>query len=190
MNTNEHERFASAESAWLSPTAALDDDFVLPSAPATDVGQAKTAAVAERLGFRIGDLGLLCSETDGSEVVEPPPASRLPNTPTWLKGLANVRGTLVPVVDLAMAFDIPRDAAARPYLLVIGHAEEVIGLLVDGLPGRQLLEARERLGSLPPYPDVLRGHVKAGYDHAERVWLDLDVAGFFASLSGRIDNAA
>ncbi len=166
----------------LPPSVALGGEFVLPDDGA---GPAVSASV-ERLAFRIGPLGLLCPVDAGREVVPPQDVSRLPHLPSWLVGVANVRGMLVPVVDLAQALDLERNDAYQQYLLVFGAGEDVIGLLVDGLPTPCGVETEERMSGVPPHPDMLKGHVHGAYERDGEVWLDVDVEGFFNTLGERI----
>ena len=166
----------------LAPTAALTGEFVLPAAEAGPV--AMTAV--ERLAFRVGPLGLLCVPDAGREVVPPPAVSRLPHLSAWLTGVANVRGLLLPVVDLASALGVERDAGLRPYLLIAGAGADALGLLVDGLPVPRGFEAAERMNGIPPHPDLLQGHVHGAYERDGQVWLDVDAHGFFQTLGERI----
>src|SRR5262245_64454713 len=127
----------------LSPTEALGGGHALPRAfEAADSGEADAA---ERLAFRIGPVGLLCASDAGREVALPPPVTRLPNLPAWIRGLTNVRGTLIPVVDLAVAFGVERETALQGYLLVMGAGDDALGLLVDGLPTITRFRAEERM---------------------------------------------
>jgi purine-binding chemotaxis protein CheW len=59
-------------------------------------------------------------------------ATRVPGTPPYVAGLVQVRGRVVPVVDLRARFGLP---AAEPVLdtrvVVVQQGERVVGLLVD-----------------------------------------------------------
>lgn len=52
-------------------------------------------------GVRIGAVGLMLSYEDSSELTEVPELYYLPNSPVWVKGLANLHGNLIPVLDVA-----------------------------------------------------------------------------------------
>lgn len=170
--------------AMLRPTEALDGGIVAPPGPAGE--SAADAAAMERLAIRIGNLHLLCASDAGREVLPPPPASRLPHTPEWLLGVANVRGALVPVVDPAMAFGLDRIDARRAYLLISGAGDSTIGMLVDGLPVLMHLGAGRRLDGIPPHPELLAGHVLGAWEHAGATWLEVALDGFFQTLGERI----
>ena len=52
------------------------------------------------LGFQIGGLRLVASMGEISEIMKLPKLVSLPGVKSWVLGIANVRGRLVPVVDL------------------------------------------------------------------------------------------
>ena len=64
------------------------------------------------------------------EILPPSPATRLPGAPPYVRGLINVRGTVITVIDLVFRlFGHP----ARPEgpVMLIEHQNRVIGVAVD-----------------------------------------------------------
>lgn len=68
------------------------------------------------------------------EVVVTPPIAHLPNTPTWLHGLVQMRGILLCAVDMGQLFDL-RTSRKLNYLLVLETKQGPLGLLVDSVLG-------------------------------------------------------
>ena len=64
------------------------------------------------------------------EILPPPPATRLPGAPAYVRGLINVRGTVITVIDLVSRL---YGHAARPDgpVMLIEHQNRVIGVAVD-----------------------------------------------------------
>lgn len=66
------------------------------------------------------------------------PVTRIPNTPEYMRGVLNLRGTIVPIVDMRMRFDLAT-AEYTPITVVIvlsvkgDTGERVIGLVVDSV---------------------------------------------------------
>jgi purine-binding chemotaxis protein CheW len=59
-------------------------------------------------------------------------ATRIPNTPEFIKGVINLRGIIVPVVDLRMKFGLETaDYNEVTVLIVLNLAERTIGVVVD-----------------------------------------------------------
>lgn len=57
--------------------------------------------IATRLGLRAGDDSWVVNLADVTEVIPPPPVTRVPHAREWFMGVTNVRGTLIGVVDWA-----------------------------------------------------------------------------------------
>ena len=76
-----------------------------------------------------------------AEVISVPPVARLPRSPKCLMGLANLRGTVIPVID-ARAM-LRREAA------VLGHAARAI-VLAGAAPIALAVDAADRLVSVDP----------------------------------------
>jgi twitching motility protein PilI len=89
-----------------------------------------------RQGLAIGALHLMIRYEDGSELTEMPQYFRLPNTPDWFCGIANLHGALTPVFDLSRYLRMGRRPATKPMLLVLSHGADAAGIVIDGLPQR------------------------------------------------------
>lgn len=66
------------------------------------------------------------------EILRIPEITRLPNTPDFIKGVLNLRGNVVPVVDVRTRFGFPlADLTDDSRVIVIETNEKQVGLLVD-----------------------------------------------------------
>ena len=59
------------------------------------------------VAFRLGEMRLVAPLDQVLEVLPCPPMTLVPNTKSWLKGVANVRGNLITIVDLPEYFGKP-----------------------------------------------------------------------------------
>lgn len=143
---------------------------------------AETDFQRQRMSVRVGEFGLLMPWDGAHEVTPTPPTSRLPNTAAWLRGLANVRGSLVPVVDVALALGDSRRRRAD-FLLICGHGDASVGLLIDGLPRAFDIGAAQSQGGPVPIPTPFDASAIALYRHEDRFWIDLDLAMLFDLLT-------
>ena len=58
--------------------------------------------------------------------------TRVPNAPPYVKGVINLRGEVVPVIDLRMRFELtPRELDSNSRIIIVFVNEIQIGLLVD-----------------------------------------------------------
>lgn len=90
------------------------------------------------IGFRVGQLRLVTEMGDVGEVLHVPRMSRVPGTKKWVRGLASLRGALLPVVDLGGFLSGENAAKSRESrVLVIHESGVLVGLLVDEVFGLQ-----------------------------------------------------
>lgn len=58
--------------------------------------------------------------------------TRIPNTPDYVKGVLNLRGTIVPIVDLRMKFGMaPEEYNKKTVIIVVEVQGRVMGIIVD-----------------------------------------------------------
>ena len=72
------------------------------------------------------------------EIVEYETLTRVPQTPSWIRGVMNLRGTVVPVIDLAVKFGLPDTEVTPRTCVVIVEADlegelTLMGVLVDAV---------------------------------------------------------
>ena len=111
------------------------------------------------IGFAINRVPLLARMDDVSEILPPPETIRVPGAIHWVLGLANIRGNLMPVLDMnAFLFGKPTELRKESRVLIISKLGVVAALLVDevfGLrrfkPDEQQAETTADGGSLGPY---------------------------------------
>ncbi len=61
-------------------------------------------------------------------------ATPLPHAPKYMKGVINLRGTVLPVMDLAQRLGLPvTDHTDRNVIIVVKHEDTMSGLLVDAV---------------------------------------------------------
>ena len=99
--------------------------------------------VEHRVGKARGTL-YGCPVTDLVEIVPLRPVTRLPGAPPYVRGLINMRGTIVTVLDLRLRLDPTRTPIDRGSILVVRHrpaataagsrrGERLVGALVAGV---------------------------------------------------------
>lgn len=70
------------------------------------------------------------------EVVITPNVTRMPQTPTYVKGVANIRGNVIAIFDLEERFNLTRtiQGLGSKYTLVVESEDVKLGLLVNEVP--------------------------------------------------------
>jgi len=95
------------------------------------------------IAFRLGEDNFLVNRNEIREVMMYPSAvTRVPGAKTWISGLANVRGQLLPVADIKQYFGAGVTRASRTArVLVLNSGEFPVGILVDEVFGfRRFME--------------------------------------------------
>lgn len=99
------------------------------------------------LGFSIGGVRLVAEIGDVSELLARPRVTALPGVKPWVLGVANIRGRLLPVIDMHSFLQLPATVAAHQARVLVVEQEDVVaGLLIEQSLGLQhfALEAYEQ----------------------------------------------
>ncbi len=84
------------------------------------------------LAFRVGDELYGLSIDVLSEITKPLPTTPVPRAADFVLGIGNVRGVVIPVVDLARRLRLsPRPVGPRSRVLIVRSENDYYGLLVD-----------------------------------------------------------
>ena len=68
------------------------------------------------------------------EILRIPEITRLPNAPDYIKGVINLRGNVIPVVDIRMRFGMPSAPVTElSRIIVVEIGEKLVGLMVDNV---------------------------------------------------------
>lgn len=116
------------------------------TAPAAD------APVGEYLTFVLGseEYGieiLKVQEIRGYDTV-----TRIANTPEFIKGVINLRGAIVPIVDLRVRFNLGKAEYDQfTVVIILNLSGRVVGIVVDGVSDVITLQASQ----VRPVPDLV-----------------------------------
>ena len=70
--------------------------------------------------------------------------TRLPDSPVWIKGVINLRGTIVPVIDMRIKFNLDKvEYDAMTVMIVLNVADRVVGIVVDSVSDVVRLSAEQ-----------------------------------------------
>jgi twitching motility protein PilI len=122
-------------------------------------GQGRDAANEREwvgVAFRMSSESFLVAREETREVLGyPSVVTRVPGSKPWIRGVANVRGTLLPVVDLRAFLGGGATNTGRSTRVLVAHHREVpAGLLVDEVLGFRRF-ADDEFSNVPP-PTIAR----------------------------------
>jgi purine-binding chemotaxis protein CheW len=147
--------------------------------PATDAQQFLTFKLAgEEYGIGI----LSVQEIRGWSAV-----TALPHSPPWLLGVINLRGAVVPVIDLRLKFNYARaDYNEFTVVIILNLKDRVIGIVVDGVSDVITLGS----GQIKPAPS-LGNHTDTSHiigfgtmDERMRILMDVEKLMAGADMAG------
>ena len=99
-----------------------------------DTERSAKSGVREFITFRIGTQYFCVDIMSVREIRGWTPATALPHAPGFVRGVINLRGIVLPIVDLAERLGLtPAVPTARHVIIVLQTARQIIGLLVDAV---------------------------------------------------------
>ncbi|MDF3982053.1 chemotaxis protein CheW [Luteibacter sp. PPL201] len=135
-----------SENAALTPFELLahyERACIAHSIGATE--QVATEGLWRGIGFRVGRRAFVSGIDEINELLAVPALTQVPGTQPWLMGVANVRGNLVPAIDLGrFLFDERTPASERTRLLLVRQHGGTVGLLVDEVFGQRTMDDDRR----------------------------------------------
>lgn len=122
------------------------------------------------IGFKLAGHHFVAPMGEVAEILAQPPATRLPGVQSWVHGVSNVRGRLLPLIDLESFFGGSLGARKKRRVLALELGDLYSGLIVSEVFGMQHIptdsfreEVPEVLGSLKPF-------LAGSYQHNNQVW--------------------
>lgn len=139
--------------------------------------QQLSGELAHLVCFRLGEEEYGVDIGSVQEINRMMPITRVPRAPAFMKGVVNLRGQLIPIVDLRRRFGMPPvepTKSTRIVVVEIGHSR--VGMVVDGvsevlkIPVEHIEPAPEMIA------DVDAGYVKGVGKSGERLIVLLELA--------------
>ncbi|MEC7760577.1 MAG: chemotaxis protein CheW [Pseudomonadota bacterium] len=105
----------------------------------------------EYLSFLVGGQDYCVDIMQVREIRGGAKATTLPHSPSYMIGVINLRGTVLPIMDLAGRLELGAETdTERNVIIVVATGERVVGLMVDAVS--DILAISE--GDLQPPPDL------------------------------------
>ena len=123
------------------------------------------------IGYRMGDTRLVSPMGEVDELLDYPALTRVPGSKTWFKGIANVRGMLLPIVDLnGFITGTNTQRQKRSRVLVIHSGELSCGLLIDEVLGLRHFFEEEKMEHQHQMKDEIQSFLVGGYRQGDVDW--------------------
>ena len=124
------------------------------------------------VAFRMGGETFLVAREETREVLGYPAAvTRIPGAKSWVKGLANVRGALMPMLDLRQFLGSGATASGRnTRIVVVNHRDIPAGLMVDEVLGFRRFAETEFNAEAPPTVIRCDSYLAGAFRRGGEVW--------------------
>tara|TARA_R110002167_G_scaffold57140_4_gene161974 strand:+ start:1352 stop:1873 length:522 start_codon:yes stop_codon:yes gene_type:complete len=131
----------------------MENALTLSGAANAHVNQFATGV--QYLAFGLGDEHYAADILRVVEIRGWTPVTTVPNTPDFIKGILNLRGTIVPIIDLRQRFHLePKAYTATTVVIVVSvntaNGQKVVGMVVDAV-NRVLDVATEAIKAAPDF---------------------------------------
>jgi purine-binding chemotaxis protein CheW len=146
----------------------------------------KSLGVQTYLSFKLSEEAFAINVSKALNILEMSHITRVPKTPDYIKGVINLRGTVLPVVDLRIKFGLPeKENTVDTSIIVLSidiEGEPVLaGILVDSV--KEVLELKSE--DIVPSPKIgakyNSGFIDGMWRVGEKFIMILDIDKVFAT---------
>ncbi|MGL4368245.1 MAG: chemotaxis protein CheW [Spirochaetota bacterium] len=117
-------------------------------------GYLSEGRISQLVSFTLEDIEYGIDILQVHEILRIPELTRLPNTPKYIKGVINLRGNVIPVVDVRERFGYAQiEVTDLTRIIVIEADSRQIGLFVDNVS--QVIRISEK--NIDPPSDLMEG---------------------------------
>jgi len=113
--------------------------------------EARTTATAQQIvAFFLGNEEYGVPIIQVSEVIRKVGITRIPGMPDFIEGVINLRGKIIPVIDLRKRFGLPVQVdTEKTRIIVVLTSDHSIGLIVDGV-SEVINLSNDQIEPIPP----------------------------------------
>ena len=139
---------------------------------ANSVAEADAGQEWVGVAFRMGGETFLVAREETREVLGyPAVVTRIPGAKSWVKGLANVRGALMPMLDLRQFLGSAATTSGRnTRIVVVNHRDIPAGLMVDEVLGFRRFAETEFSAEAPPTVIRCDSYLAGAFRRGGEVW--------------------
>ena len=123
------------------------------------------------VGFRIGSSRLIASMSEVKEILDIPEYTMVPGVKSWIVGVANVRGSLLPILDMKsylLGEEIKQRHKGR--VIVIDYKGFNTGLIVEEVYGTRHFREADITADIPEVPEKISPYIDRAFKQDEEHW--------------------
>jgi len=127
------------------------------------------------VGFRIGDSRLIAAMSEIKEILDLPDFTAVPGVKSWIVGVANVRGSLLPIMDMKgylLGEDIKQRQKGR--VIVIDYKGFHTGLVVEEIYGMRHFRKSDETSDVPEVHESILPFIRGAFKQDNEYWPVID----------------
>ena len=110
--------------------------------------------IVQLVGFVIGEEEYAIPILAIQEIIKPFSWTRVPQVPSYVLGVFNLRGAVIPLIDLRAKFGLQtKKQSDETRFIVMRHGDDVAGFVID----RLTMAIRLKKADIGPAPDTVNG---------------------------------
>lgn len=122
------------DSKWIDSHLLQGMGLVNSSIPNTNTSSVKSKPSTQFVGFRLAEQEYAFRIEQIQEIVIPNCVTRVPQVPDYIEGVCNLRGTIIPIVNLRRLFAMdPKAVDEETRTIVVNVGAKTIGCTVDAV---------------------------------------------------------
>lgn len=127
--------------------------------------------------FKLGDEQFAVETTKVQGINDIMKITRVPNAPSHIKGLINLRGNVISLLDMNLLLNISKGEDEHANIIILKMKDEQIGITVDEV--NEVLEIEE--DKLEKVDDSNKGYIKGIINFKTRVVTLIDIDKLFVN---------
>jgi len=114
-----------------------------------NVGNETQANILELVGFTIANEFFALEINSIREIIKVNDITRVPNTPNYIKGVINLRGKVIPIIDMRKKLNLKQiDYDKNTRIIILEFNNMIVGIIVDSV--REVLRIDSTVTEPPP----------------------------------------
>lgn len=133
--------------------------------------QAAAQGTWSGIAFRIAGASLVSEISEIVEIMTVPTFTKVPGARSWMLGIANVRGNLVPIVDLRGLLSGEKTVTDKhSRILVVPQQGGNVGILIDEIVGQRHFLDEERVDDAHYGDHMVGAYIEREYRKGDEFW--------------------
>lgn len=122
------------------------------------------------IGFSLAGQRFVAPMGEVAEILAQPPSTHLPGVQPWVIGVSNVRGRLLPLIDLEKFFGSALGGRKRRRVLALEIGDLYSGLIVSDVFGMQHMPVDCFSDTVPDMNEKIKPFLAGSYHHNNATW--------------------